>query len=326
MKKLLISNNSKKKALLNSNDSKKQALLILVDKIGPKKEFLAEYIAKNLPKEDKIVLARFSDLIFTIEGEKIEINIDETDYKIQDFDLVYFRRAGNIFLSLAGTLAICLDHFQIRFFDTAFKNIGPAGDKLTSYLKLSLAGLPTIPAYFCWHTKIGEKKEAIIDKLGLPLVAKQLSLQRGKGVFLLRKIDDFKLLNKDFPECEFLFQRFYPGKNEYRLLVLGEVIGSFEKKIKSNPEEFRANVALGAKEEFIDIKKVSQGMKEIAVKAAKALDVQIAGVDLLVDKKGQIWLLEVNRGPGLTYEPQISPELDSLASFFKQELNKTHAK
>jgi len=325
MKKLLISNDSKKQALLISNDSKKQVLLILVDKIGPKKEFLAEYIAKNLPKDNKVVLARFSDLIFTIEGEKIEINIDETDYKIQDFDLVYFRRAGNIFLSLAGTLAICLDHFQIRFFDTAFKNIGPAGDKLTSYIKLSLAGLPTIPAYFCWHTKIGEKKEAIIDKLGLPLVAKQLSLQRGKGVFLIKKIDDFKLLNKDFPECEFLFQRFYSGKDEYRLLVLGEAIGSFEKKIKK-PGEFRANLALGAQEEVMDIKKMPKEMKDTAVEAAKALGIQIAGIDILVDKKNRIWLLEVNRGPGLTYDPQISPELDSLASFFKQELKKTNAR
>jgi len=313
------------KKLLISNDSKKQALLILVDKIGQKKEFFTEYIARNLPKDNKVVLARFSDLIFTIEGEKIEINIDETDYKIQDFDLVYFRRAGNIFLSLAGTLAICLDHFQIRFFDTAFKNIGPAGDKLTSYIKLSLAGLPTIPAYFCWHTKIGEKKEAIIDKLGLPLVAKQLSLQRGKGVFLIKKIDDFKLLNKDFPECEFLFQRFYSGKDEYRLLVLGEAIGSFEKKIKK-PGEFRANLALGAQEEVMDIKKMPKEMKDTAVEAAKALGIQIAGIDILVDKKNRIWLLEVNRGPGLTYDPQISPELDSLASFFKQELKKTNAR
>ena len=298
-------------------------LLILVGKIGPKKEFLTEYIARNLPKEDKIVLARFSDLIFTIEGEKIEINIDETDYKIQDFDLVYFRRAGGTFLSLAGTLAIYLKKLGIRFFDTTFRDIGPAGDKLTSYVKLSLAGLPTIPAYFCWHTKIEEKKQEIIDKLGLPLVAKQLSLQRGKGVFLLKKIDDFKILSKDFPEGEFLFQKFYPGKDEYRLLVLGEAIGSFEKKLEISAKEFRHNVGLGSKEEFIDISKIPEKMKQIAIKAAKVLDIQIAGVDILVDEKGKMWLLEVNRGPGLTYDPQISPELDSLASFFNQELKKT---
>ncbi len=299
-------------------------LLILVGKIGPKKEMFAEHIAKKLSKEDKLVLARFSDLVFSIEGEKVEVIIEGTDYKINEFDLVYFRRVGGTFLSLAGTLAIYLKKLGIRFFDTTFRDLGPAGDKLTSYLKLSLAGLPTIPVYFCWHTKIEEKKQEIIDKLGLPLVAKQLSSQRGNGVFLIKKIDDFKILNKDFPECEFLFQRFYPGKNEYRLLVLGETIGSFERKIRTDPKEFRANLALGADEEYIEIKKIPEQMESIAIKAAQALGIQIAGVDILVDKNDKIWLLEVNRGPGLTYDPQISPELDSLASFFKKELNKTN--
>ncbi|MCJ7804712.1 ATP-grasp domain-containing protein [Patescibacteria group bacterium] len=298
-------------------------LLILVGKIGPKKEMFAEHIAKKLPKEDKLVLARFSDLVFSIEGEKVEIIVEGTDYKINEFDLVFFRRVGGTFLSSAVTLAVCLKKLGIKFFDTAFRDISLAGDKLTSYVRLSLAGLPTIPAYFCWHTKIEEKRKEIIDKLGLPLVAKQLSSQRGKGVFLINKIDDFEILNKDFPEGEFLFQKFYPGKKEYRLLVLKETIGSFEEKIKS-PGEFRANLSLGAQEEFIDIKKMPKEMKDTAVKAAKVLDVQIAGVDILVDKNDKIWLLEVNRGPGLTYDPQISPELDSLASFFKKELNKTN--
>lgn len=297
-------------------------LLILVDNIGPKKEALAEYIAKNLSSEDKLVLARFSDLIFNIKKGKVEIAIEGTDYQIKDFDLVYFRRAGGRFLSLAGTLAFCLDSFNIRFFDTSFKEMGVAGDKLTSYIRLSLAGLPTIPAYFCWRTKILEKRQEIIKQLGLPLVAKQLSSQRGEGVFLIKKIEDFELLDKDFSQSQFLFQKYCLGQDEYRILVLGNKIGSFEKKIKNNPDEFRVNVALGAKEEFIDIKKISQEMKEISLKAAKTLKIEIAGVDTLVDEKNQTWLLEVNRGPGLTYDPKISPELDSIALFFKEELEK----
>lgn len=299
-------------------------LLILVGKIGPKKEFLAEYIAKNLPSDAKLVLARFSDLIFTIDKRKIEIVIDGTGYRIRDFDLVYFRRTGGKFLSMAGTLGICLKAFGINFFDSTFKEIGVAGDKLTSYVRLSLAGLPTIPAYFCCYTKIFEKREEIIERLGLPLVAKQLSLQRGKGVFLIKKIEDFDLLNKDFSQSQFLFQKYCFNESEYRLLVLGETIGSFEKKLKISAKEFRHNVGLGSKEEFIDISKIPEKMKKIAIKAAKVLNIQIAGVDILVDKKGKMWILEVNRGPGLTYDSQISPELDSLASFFKQELKKSN--
>lgn len=298
-------------------------LLLLVDKIGPKKEMFAEYIAQKLPQDNRVILARFSDLIWVIKGKKINIFIADTDYQVKDFDLVYFRRAGVDFLSVAGNLALYLNSVGIPFFDTAFENIGPAGDKLTSYLRLSLAGLPTIPAYFCWHSKIMEKREEIMKKLGLPLVAKQLSAQRGKGVFLLKKAEDFDILGKSFPEGEFMFQEFHEGKHEYRLLVLKETIGSYEEKIKA-PGEYRANLALGATEKYIAIEDMPEEMKEIAVKAAKVLGIQIAGVDILVDAKDRMWLLEANRGPGLTYDPKISPELDSLASFFKKELEKNN--
>jgi len=40
-------------------------------------------------------------------------------------------------------------------------------------------------------------------------------------------------LAENFPEGEFLFQNFCQGQDEYRILVLKEEIGSFEKKLKS---------------------------------------------------------------------------------------------
>lgn len=298
-------------------------ILILVSQIGRKKEAFAEHMVKKLAGQAQVVLARFSDLIFSVEGEKVEIEIEGITPKIRDFDLIYFRRAGGTFLSLAGTLALCLKHWQIPFFDRTFQNIGPAGDKFTSYVKLSLAGLPTPPSFFCWHDKIKEKKEVIISKLGLPLVAKQLSSQRGEGVFLLKKRADFDWLNQDYPGGEFLLQKFIKGKKEYRILVLGGTIGAFEKKIQTDRKEFRHNIALGAEEEFIEVKKIPEAMKTMAIATASALEIQIAGVDIIVDHQGKMWLLEANRGPGLTYDPKISPELDSLASFFAEELKKT---
>jgi len=85
-------------------------------------------------------------------------------------------------------------------------------------------------------------------------------------------------------------------------------------------------LALGADEEYVDAEKMPREMKEIAIKAAKVLDIQIAGVDILTDTQGKRWLLEANRGPGLTYDLQVSPELDSLASFFTRELKRTDDK
>lgn len=295
-------------------------VLILVGKIGEKKELFAQAIAKALDKDDKLVLARFSDLIFNVNGRTVDVSIEEVQEKITDFDFVYFRRAGTKFPSSAGTLAVCLDHFGIEYIDKTYRSLGPLGDKFTSLIRLAIAGLPVIPTFYCWHAHINDKKAEIIAKFGLPLVAKQIGSQKGRGVLLLKEEKDFAKLGMEFPEEAFLFQKYLPSDEEYRVLVLEEGIGAFERKIRTNPEEFRSNVALGAREEFIDIGKIPPKMKKIAIDACRTLEIQIGGVDILVDRKGTPWLLEVNRGPGLTYDPKVSPELANLGKYFAHKL------
>ena len=298
---------------------KNKQLLILVDKIGEKKEFFAHYISQRLPEGSFVTISRFSDLTFDVQSKNIKVGLGDGG-DIKDYDFVYFRRTGSKFLSLAGTLAVCLDYFGIAYADTTYANLGPSGDKFTSLVRLAIDGILVIPSYLCWHTEIEAKADEIISKFGLPLVTKQLSSQRGRGVFLLKSKEEFGKLDSQFPDEEFLFQKYLPSNEEYRILVLEDKVGSFEKKVRTDPDEFRSNVALGAREEFIDISKISPEIKNIAVEASKALNIQIAGVDVLIDEGGKPWLLEVNRGPGLTYDPKVSPELDSLSLYFTHKL------
>lgn len=294
-------------------------ILILVDSIGRKKELFTELISRELGHDVNINLSRFSDLTVDIDGKNITVKIAGED--IKNFDLVYFRRVGDRFFSLGGTLAICLQKFGIPFYDTAFADVGPDEDKFTNQTRLAVAGLPVIPSFFCWYEKIDEYKKEIITKFGLPLIAKSLGSHRGKGVFLLKKEEDFALLNKDGENSQFLFQKYLENDEEYRLLVLKDRVAVAEKKIRTDPNEFRSNVALGAKEEFFEVSTLSEELKSMAVTAAKLLKIQTAGVDVLVERgSNKYWLLEVNRGPGLTYDTKISPEISELAKFFKREL------
>jgi len=98
-------------------------------------------------------------------------------------------------------------------------------------------------------------------------------------------------------------------------------VGVYERKVRTDENEFRNNVALGAKEEFLDLNQIPGVLKQIAVKAADVLGYQISGVDVLVDKTtGKYWLLEANRGPGLTYDEKVSPEMVKLAEYFAKKL------
>lgn len=295
-------------------------LLILTGKLTKKRKELCLYLNQALADRAKVSLRVFSDLIFEIDGKNIKVKLGNQD--ITDFDLVYFRGVGSDFLTLAGDLAFCLDHLKVEYFDTTFGQIGPFGSKITSLLKLSLAGLPAIPSFYCQRERIRKKVDYIVNKFSFPLVAKELSRQQGKGVFLLKKKKDFDFLKKFDPKDQFMFQKFYPSNEEYRLLVLDGKVAVCEKKIRTDPSEFRSNVALGAKEEFLKVEHFPEEMKQMAIKATEVLNYQIAGVDIMIDSRtGKKWLLEANRGPGFTYDPKVSTELPALASFFAKKLD-----
>lgn len=294
-------------------------LLILTGKINRKNKALVKYLDQRLPGRTKVSLGLFEDLVFEIDGKKIMVRLGQR--KITDFDLIVFRGVGKDFLTLAGNLALCLEYLRIDYTDTVFKQIGPFGSKLTSLIKLSLAGLPTMSSYYCQQHYIREHLGEIVSRYGFPMIAKDLTLQGGKGVFLVKHENDFDFLNEAKPEQQFLFQDFYPESEEYRLLVLDYKPEVYYQKIRTDPNEFRANTVLGAEERYFAPDQASDEMKRLAVKAAKVLGYEIAGVDFLVEKKtGKLWILEVNRGPGLTYDTQVSPELPTVAAFLAKKM------
>src|SRR6266404_9324013 len=146
-------------------------ILILIDTIGEKKESLATYLAKYIP-DCNVSMARFTDLVYEVDGKDVKLFVSGIDKDITFFDLVYIRRAGKRFSISASSAAVCMKHLGIKFFDTSFENIGPIGSKFTLYLRLSVAGFPTIPSFFCFQEKIKDYRKHVIEKFGLPLVAK----------------------------------------------------------------------------------------------------------------------------------------------------------
>lgn len=298
--------------------------LILTDTIGQNKETFVIEIQKRLPSDCRIYLARFSDVSFYIEKGKIEIAVEGLAKTIRNFDFVYFRRAGKSFGIVAATVAAGLEFLKVQYVDKTWIEIGPLGSKMTSLMKLAAAGVDIIPTFYCWNTQIAENKKQIIEKFGFPFVAKELGTQLGRGVYLIQKEVDFEKLPVQSEdrrgENQYLFQKFIDKRDEYRFLVLGDKVAVAEKKIATVKDEFRNNISLGAREEFLEVSSIPQNIQQMAVAGAKALNIQIAGVDITTDTQGTSWVLEVNRGPGLTYDTSVSPEIDELAKYFKEQL------
>lgn len=299
-------------------------LLILVDKIGPTSERLAECVTGEFNSNSRVVLAEFSDLFFEIKDGNCNVSVEGVD--LREFGLVYFRRVGHEFLSTAGTLALCLDKLGIKYIDSKFKDIGPSGDKFTALTKMMLAGITVPQTVYCWRTHISDYAAEILERLGSPIIAKDYATQRNSQIFILREIKDFEKLKSERTkdrEGQFLFQKFIEFEAEYRLLVLGDRVAVVHTKAPRDYGDFRVvDNTPSDNYVFIDPQKISPELKKIAVAAAQVLGVEVAGVDACIEKKtGKNYVLEVNRGPGFLHDPTKSPELPELAKFLAGKLN-----
>lgn len=293
-------------------------ILILFKGQSFNKVIFCQQLQENLPADVTIDAVDFENVALSFRTGETKVFIGKTN--IDDYDVVYFRRAGGQFMWLAGTIALYLDFKGKKYVDTVHRGIGPGGSKLAAFVKMANAGLPIIPSYYCHRSLVNAKAEVIINQLGLPLVAKEISSHRGEGVVLVNSKQDLAEVIIRRPDKNFIFQQYVPTQEEYRVLVLGETIGAFEKKTPTVKGEFRGNVALGAKEEFYEPDSIPDDYKAICLKAARVVGIQIAGVDLLVDNSDKPWVLEVNRGPGFTYDDPASPEIKNLANYFVQLL------
>jgi len=84
------------------------------------------------------------------------------------------------------------------------------------------------------------------------------------------------------------------GRQDVRVFIIGgEITGAMQ--LLPREGDFRSNFSLNQQAFEINL---TDEMKRIAVKAARTLSLEIAGVDLLIDIQGRVFVLEVNYSPG----------------------------
>jgi len=144
--------------------------------------------------------------------------------------------------------------------------------------------------------------EYVIKRLGLPIIIKCLSGMQGKGVFMAKTKDELQtycdLLESVNPNIPMIFQECLQhslGRDIRVLVINGKVVGAMK---RANDTDFRANIHRGAAGSLF---KLNQHAEFMALQAAKLLDLDIAGVDLLFDdaKGKKFRICEVNSSPGM---------------------------
>ena len=204
-----------------------------------------------------------------------------------------------IFNNIKGISAhvIGLKKKGIRVFDNGFLEHKYSINKISDLIKLSDNGIPVPDSY---HLHDFDKFTRAAAEIGYPIVVKLTRTGKGAGVY---KFDDQKELAEFISRVKengneaknYLLQEFIDYKYDLRVLIIGDKIYCMRRI--PGEGEFRANFSLGGSVEKFDL---DEAGKKLAIAALDAVDISIGGVDILIDKEGRRYILEVNHTPGFT--------------------------
>ncbi|MFT4833875.1 MAG: ribosomal protein S6--L-glutamate ligase [Marinoscillum sp.] len=214
--------------------------------------------------------------------------------KLEGFDAVIPRIGASV--TFYGTAV--LRQFEMMDVFSANRSIAitRSRDKLRSMQMLAAAGLGLPKTAFTNYSK--EEKQIIQNLGGAPLIIKLLEGTQGLGVVLAETIKAAQSVIEAFHglKARIIVQEFIKEAkaSDIRAFVVnGEVIGAMKRTGREG--EFRSNLHRGGSAQLIKLKRAE---KAAAVKAADAMGLSIAGVDMLQSNRGPL-ILEVNSSPGL---------------------------
>ena len=169
-------------------------------------------------------------------------------------------------------------------------------NKFLTLQALVKAHIPVLHTVFVNSAKGFHKAVARLG--GYPVVIKQVSSRQGEGVILIEKNGNVQSVTETYLDKRkgLLVQRFIPpeGRQDIRVFVVGRrVVGAMELHPKKG--DFRANYHLSKESKPRDL---TSELVSISLRAANAVGLEIAGVDVMVDRHGQVNVIEVNYSPG----------------------------
>lgn len=262
----------------------KIAYFYRLDKFGTHKRFVEE------AREMKMELVPIKYRKLTLDNDKILYQGED----LKKFDAFFFRAVGPE-LEWSKLLELYAKKYKITVVDEYLLTQGP------------LRRFKSVMGWQFFKAGVNYPKTIMVEKFGdlreeikkwqFPLIVKLSKGGRhGMGTFLIKKEADLDELERklDKDTRDLLIQEFFENDGDYRLFVVGyKTLGGFKRKMKE--EKLVLNKSVGKSEGLAE---VPLDVASEAEKAARAVEVEVAGIDLIQDTKtGKIYVVEVNEAP-----------------------------
>ncbi|MEN8928944.1 MAG: RimK family alpha-L-glutamate ligase [Flavobacteriales bacterium] len=170
-------------------------------------------------------------------------------------------------------------------------------DKLRASQNMVFNNIEVPKTYF--PAPYQENFQYMINQVGgIPLIVKLLEGTQGLGVYLLENKNEAKKILEKFnlSNTHYLLQEYIAESKgtDVRAFVVGGKVVAAMKRIASEGE-FRSNIHRGGRGEQVEL---TSAEKFLAIKTARILNLDVAGIDILQSNRGPL-VLEVNSSPGL---------------------------
>ena len=198
----------------------------------------------------------------------------------------------------------CVSYFKSVHATAALEGLGAhiinslrtatvCGNKLFAHMELQKAGIKTPNAFSAFSE---ESAIAALDNLGYPAVIKPTIGSWGRLIALLRDRDAANAVIEDREHMFPLYQVYYFEElvsrppRDIRAIVIGDTVVAAIYRY-SGPGEWKTNMALGGHAETCP---VTNELEDICIKATKAMEGQIVGVDLMESREHGLIVHEIN--------------------------------
>lgn len=286
------------------------------------------YSTKRLVEEAKkrgheVKVIKYRDCYASIEQNNPTVSYRGED--LGKFDAIIPRIASN--MTRYGTAIVRQLEMQGGYTVSSSIAINRSRDKLRSLQLLAKAGVGIPKTVVSRNTT---DIDVLLEQLGdMPVIIKLARGTHGNGVVLAETkkaaksvLQAFYLTNEDGTNV--LLQEFIKesaGTDIRAFVVGGRVVASMQRQ--SLDDDFRSNLHKGG--EGMKVKLTDEENKMV-IKAAKAMGLNIAGVDMMRSARGPL-ILEVNASPGFGIEKVTGRDVATpIIEYIEQNAKRSNKK
>ncbi len=250
-----------------------------------------------LKRGHQLKIIPLAKLIF--QGQENLVITTPAGLDIKNFEAILFRAISRHIIE-AKIVAQYMGDNKRKVIDEILAQGNYEYHKFFMHSRLWTKQIPQPTTFFILNS--ANLKE-VARKIKPPFIIKHIKEMRGRSNFRFDSQEElFNFFKKKERLGRYLIQEWYPAKYYYRTLVLGnKVLGAME-RLSLHCQD-RPKIPLSQRAKKVSL---SPSLKKISLEATQALGIELAGLDIMPDKKGQLRILEINRSPQFKRFTQVT--------------------